>query len=122
MIYRRLLLLSAGLLSGCSYNCTLLPCLGGLRVNFSTMPIAPFHVDARASTGGAVISYDCPDVARCNPSPFFSDFVPESAVLAITYQGRTSSTTVRPSYDRSYPNGTGCGGGCEIGTVTVPLP
>jgi hypothetical protein len=120
---RYLPLLALAALGGClSYECTLIGCSDSLAVTFTTVPTAPFHLDVRSAAGGSLFVYDCPDITQCNPSPVLHGALPESAVFTVTYQGRTTSTTARPEYTQSNPNGRGCGPTCTEGRVSLALP
>lgn len=115
-------LLGLSVLAACSGAfCTLIGCESGLTIAFTTAPTSPFHIDATVNGMGSFV-YDCPEVTRCNTSPTLTGFVPDRAVITVTYQGRSASTEVHPVYHTFFPNGKDCGGGCTQATVSLPLP
>lgn len=107
--------------TGCHGDCTLIGCYSGLAIRFATPPTAPFHVEA-ASPDSGPRSYDCSNNTGCRAEPNITGYVPQTVTLTVTYQGRSTTTTVRPLYQESAPNGKGCSPTCRQATVTLPLP
>ena len=106
----------------CGVDCTLIGCDSGLKIQFASAPSAPFRIDASSADAGTR-SYSCGNNTGCiTPSLTISDYVPENVTLIVTYEGRTTTTTVRPSYTESTPNGKGCGPTCPVATIALPLP
>jgi hypothetical protein len=107
--------------TACGMDCTLIGCDSGLALRFPTPPTAPFHVEATSPDSGPR-SYDCSNNTGCLFGTNIPDYLPETVTLVVTYQGRTSTTIVRPAYEVSRPNGKGCGPLCRQATITLPLP
>lgn len=129
MRHRHLVSLSAAAfaLGACSAAvadpvCTLIGCISGLFVSFSTTPAGPFHVEVTSPTSPTPKVYDCANPAQCFPVVQFRDFMPDTAFVTVTYAGRTTTTEVHPVYEAKYPNGKACGGACSNATVTLALP
>ncbi|MDB4888985.1 MAG: hypothetical protein JWL61_840 [Gemmatimonadetes bacterium] len=105
----------------CGATCTLIGCDSGLTIQFATVPTAPIHIDATSADGGNR-TYDCEKNTGCGIPTILKDYVPQNVTLTVTYQGRTTTTTVRPSYNESTPNGSGCGPACRSATIPLSLP
>jgi hypothetical protein len=114
--------LFALLATGCGATCTLIGCDNALTIHFASTPTAPFHIEATSPDAGAR-TIDCTSSNGCPAKMTQVDYVPESVTLTltVTYEGRSTTTTVRPSYVESTPNGKGCGK-CVSATVTLSLP
>jgi hypothetical protein len=105
----------------CGHDCTLIGCVNGLTIQFASTPTAPYHIEATSPDAG-LRSIDCATSNGCLGKLTQTDYVPGTVTLTMTYQGRTTTTTVQPSYAESQPNGRGCGSKCVSATVTLPLP
>jgi hypothetical protein len=106
----------------CGMDCTTIGCNDALTLRFATPILGPLHVDA-FSSDGEHRTYDCTNAAGCPDSEVaLARYLPTTVTLTLTYQGRTSTSTVKPSYTESSPNGPSCGPTCRQGTVTVALP
>jgi hypothetical protein len=113
---------SLGACSAASISCTLIGCISGLFVKFSAPPTGAYHVEVSSAESPTPRTYDCANAAQCLPVVQFQNYQPATAVVTVTYAGRTTQTEVTPVYETQYPNGKACGGACTSATVTVPLP
>jgi hypothetical protein len=107
--------------TACSTDCTLIGCDSGLVLRFATPLAGSFHVEATSPDAGSR-SYDCATSPGCLDGAFIVGYFPKTVTLTVTYQGRTATTTVSPTYQESRPNGSGCDPLCRQGIVTLPLP
>ena len=116
-------LVLAGLTVACSGQvCTLIGCMSGLTLEFPVAPSAPFRVEVQSSPNIGTRSYECAVGSRCHVEQNFDGFFPETATITVTYEGRSQTTVVRPTYTESFPNGTDCGPACQSAILSVPLP
>lgn len=102
--------------------CTLIGCVSGLLVSFSTTPTGSVHVEITSPTDRTPHAYDCAVGTKCFPDPLFGNWMPDTAYVTVTYAGRTTTTEVHPVYEPQYPNGRACGAACTSATITLPLP
>jgi len=112
------------LASGCELvrACTLLPCLNGLMIGFTTKPTIGYRVEVRTpGFSGAVHVVECAQPNNCT-DPYFQDFFPQTAEIKVITATGTTTTTVTPEYKESQPNGKGCGPTCRQAQVTVAPP
>lgn len=124
-----MILRAAGLLllvfaAGCDFAraCTLIGCLNGLAVEFSTPPTAPYRMEVR-SNSLTVNVYECTVLNQCYPNgTVFENYYPQSVTIKVITATGTASTEVTPTYVESQPNGKGCGPTCRTARVTVPFP
>ena len=125
---RHLVPLSAAVLVlGCSaaatgVGCTLIGCVSGLLVSFSTTPTGPVKVEVTSPGNTTPRVYDCTLGPQCMPVPLFANYMPDTAYVTVTYAGRTTTTEVHPVYQPQYPNGRACGAACTSARITLPLP
>jgi hypothetical protein len=77
---------------GCTIQCTLVACESALVVRLSSVPSGPFRIELADGdlADGEVIwgTYECPDVATCQPSATFHGLSPANATVIVTYDGR----------------------------------
>ena len=112
----------AGFATACGVDCTLVGCTSGLILELTATPTSAYHVEVQSSPAIGTRSYDCPTGVRCHIEETFDGFLPETATIIVSYQGRTQTTVVRPAYAQSSPNGKRCGPTCVSARVMVDLP
>jgi hypothetical protein len=113
---------SLGACSALAVNCSDVGCISGLIVSFATPPTGSLHVEVTSPTSPTPRVYDCANAPQCSPVATFGDYMPATAIVTVTYAGRTTTTEVHPVYEAQYPNGRACGAACTSATVTLPLP
>ena len=113
---------SLGACSALVPSCSDVGCISGLFVKFATPPTGPFRVEVTSAASPTPRVYDCASVAACSPVAPFDNYQPSTAMVTVTYAGRTTTTEVHPVYEAQYPNGRACGAACTSATVTLPLP
>lgn len=97
-------------------------CDAALTLSFSTQPLGAYHVEARAVGNPFVYVVDCPDATKCGSVAFIRNFLPDTALVTVTYQGRVATRTVVPFYPPPYPPPSRCGTSCQSATATIDLP
>ena len=107
---------------GTAVTCTLIGCVSGLFVSFSTAPTGPVQVYVTTPKDTTPRVYDCTVGPQCMPVPLFTSYMPDTAYITVTYAGRTMTTEVHPVYEPQYPNGKACGAACTSAKITLPLP
>jgi hypothetical protein len=97
--------------------CTARICVDALYVKLASTPAGPYRIEVTAPGLSTPRVYDCTNVATCTPVAAFLGVRAATALVTVTYAGRSSNTNVTPVYA---PDDNSCG--CPSATVTVPLP
>jgi hypothetical protein len=101
--------------------CTLIGCVGGLRVMLEALPTSSFTLSVQAPGQPAKV-VNCPVPASCGTAHVFQDFTASEALIEVTTSLGTARYTVRPEYRVSYPNGSQCEPTCRSATTSVAIP
>jgi len=114
------------LLGGCdnpfgSRDCTLIGCVGGLRVTLDALPTSSFTITAQAP-GQTPEVFSCATPVSCGTVHTFRDFTASEGQIVVTTAQGTLTHPVRPEYRVTYPNGKQCGPECRSASVTVSIP
>ena len=105
---------------GIERACTLIGCLGFLRVDFDTAPSVPFHVTALSVSYGEA-DFDCADVSTCGPV-VFENYTPDQLILTVSTAAGNRQFNLTPAYTPVYANGPDCGVTCRKATITAGMP
>jgi hypothetical protein len=125
-IVRRLVLLSALLVSCGDMGCTEIGGESGLLVHLNERLFVPFRVAVTLIDGRehpATMTVECPDPTRCSEYVRFPVFTPTSfSVRVTTAVGETSKEFHSVAYTKSQPNGPACPGTYYSATVEMDVP
>lgn len=123
---RRLILLSALLVSCGDTVCTQIGGESGLLVHLNERLWVPFRVAVTLIDGRenpATMTVECPDPTRCSQDVRFPVFTPASfSVRVTTTAGETSKEFHSVAYTKSQPNGPTCPGTYYSATVAMDVP
>lgn len=125
-ILTRPLILAGSLLlaacSGISTVCTLVGCNEGLALQLDRPVQSGSYTVELLVPGASPQLRECPTDTACGGSFFFEGVSAETVTVRFVSSTVTHEQTVRPTYERTYPNGRGCDDGCLYGTATVRVP
>lgn len=113
---------AAVLLAGCTpagQACTEIGCVGGLVVQFTRPPAAPYRVEAIAP-GAAPAVFECAAGESCS-SALLEGVEAERVTIRVATSAGTRAQEFRPAYQEQYPNGRRCPAACRQATITFRL-
>ena len=103
--------------------CTLMACLGELRVVLSGAGATRVTSIEVSAPGDSSRAWSCTTATPCTGTPgvSFSGFTPDTVTIRIATDSDTTALTLAPAYTTIYPNGPDCPGECRTASVAVAI-
>ena len=102
--------------------CPAIACVNGLYVKLAATPSGPYRIEVTSPGDPTPRVHDCASATACGTVLLFQEYKPVTAVITVSYAGRTDSTNVVPNYATQSLNDGPCRSLCTSATVTVDLP